>query len=58
MNRAATLKPASIHDEKGRTHGLSLIFFLLERSKLTLLAIPTVFAAIVWAIGVGLWSAT
>jgi sphingolipid C9-methyltransferase len=39
--------PASHNNERGRTHGLSLIFWLLEQNLLTLLAIPTVFAVIV-----------
>ncbi len=38
------------NEERGRSHGLSLIFWLLEQRVWTLLAIPTCFAAILtWA---------
>ena len=40
-------KPASRHAERGATHGLSFIFFLLEQHTLTLLAIPFAIAGIV-----------
>lgn len=39
-------RPASQHDERGRTHGLSFVFWLLEQRVITLLAIPTVIAAV------------
>jgi hypothetical protein len=39
--------PASQNNERGRTHGLSFIFWLLEQNLLTLLAIPTACAVIV-----------
>ncbi len=60
----ASLRRASQHDEHGRGHGLSFIFWLLEQSKLTLLAAPTVVAAIVtllahggWGVFLGAWLA-
>jgi sphingolipid C9-methyltransferase len=40
-------RPASRDDETGRTHGLPFIFWLLEQRWITLLAVPTAFAAIV-----------
>ena len=46
MNQPAPFKPASVHNEKGSTHGLGFIFFLLEQHLLLLLAVPTVVAAI------------
>jgi sphingolipid C9-methyltransferase len=36
--------PASVHEETGRGHGLSFIFWLLEQSRWTLFAVPTVVA--------------
>src|SRR5687767_9645113 len=42
-----TRGPASAHAEKGRTHGLSLIFWALEQGRPTLLGIPTLFASLV-----------
>jgi cyclopropane fatty-acyl-phospholipid synthase-like methyltransferase len=45
--------PASWHSERGRSHGLPLIFLLLEQSRLTLLAIPTAMAALVTALARG-----
>jgi sphingolipid C9-methyltransferase len=39
-------EPAPLDDEKGRTHGLSLIFWLLEQRLLTLLGIPTAIAGL------------
>jgi len=41
---------ASGVEEGGRTHGMPFIFWLLEQSALTLLAIPTVIAAIITAL--------
>src|SRR5262245_11728216 len=38
---------ASENTEQGRGHGIGFILWLLEQSRLTLLAIPTVIAAIV-----------
>jgi cyclopropane fatty-acyl-phospholipid synthase-like methyltransferase len=50
-------RPASQHQERGRTHGLSFIFWLLEQHVLVLLAIPTVIAAVVTlAARGGLWT--
>lgn len=47
--------PASRHQEKGRTHGMPFIFWLMEQSKFTLVLIPTVIAALVMALtGLGL----
>jgi cyclopropane fatty-acyl-phospholipid synthase-like methyltransferase len=43
------------NNERGRSHGLSLILYLLERSRWTLLAIPTVIAALVTALAGGHW---
>jgi cyclopropane fatty-acyl-phospholipid synthase-like methyltransferase len=39
--------PASQHNERGRTHGLSFIFWLLEQNIWVLLAIPTAVAVLV-----------
>jgi cyclopropane fatty-acyl-phospholipid synthase-like methyltransferase len=52
LSRAARLraKPASQHNETGRTHGMPFIFWLLEQSKVALVAVPTVTAAL--ALGV------
>jgi cyclopropane fatty-acyl-phospholipid synthase-like methyltransferase len=52
LSRAEKLraKPASQHSETGRSHGLPFIFWLLEQSKFTLLAAPTIVAAL--ALGV------
>ena len=47
---------ASEHSEKGGTYGLTLIFYILEKSKLLLLAIPTVAALLAWA-ATGTWIA-
>ncbi len=47
---------ASEHSEKGGTYGLTLIFYILEKSKLILLAIPTVAALLAWA-ATGTWIA-
>ncbi|HMJ11704.1 MAG TPA: cyclopropane-fatty-acyl-phospholipid synthase family protein [Polyangiaceae bacterium] len=44
---------ASRHDEKGRSHWLSLLFWLLEQRWPTLLAIPSVVAVIVTLIANG-----
>ncbi len=44
------LGPSNSGTEQGRTHGLPFIFWLLEQNLLVLLAIPTVFAAIVTAL--------
>ncbi len=40
-------RTAASHDETGRSHWLSVIFWLLEQSWTTLLAIPTALAALV-----------
>jgi len=45
-NPTTMLRRASQHSEKGRGHGMSFIFWLLEQSKLLLLAVPTVIAAL------------
>jgi sphingolipid C9-methyltransferase len=52
LSRAAQLRarPASQHNETGRTHGMPFIFWLLEQSKLLLVATPTLIAAL--ALGV------
>jgi len=48
-------KPASQHNELGRTHGMPFIFWLLEQSGALLLAAPTVVAALALALsGFGL----
>ena len=55
MNDSNSFKLASSHHEKGSTHGLSLIFFLLEQNLAVLLALPTLVAAIavlIWGGGV------
>src|SRR5687768_14404992 len=41
--------PASQNNERGRTHGLSFIFWLLEQNILVLLAFPTLAALVVGA---------
>src|SRR5450432_4681296 len=48
LSRAAQLraKPASQHNETGRTHGMPFIFWLLEQSKVLLVATPTVIAGL------------
>jgi len=38
------------HSEKGRTHGLPFIFWLLEQNLLVLFAVPTIFATLVTAL--------
>ncbi len=43
----STERPASEHDERGRTNILPFIFWLMEQSALLLLAVPTVIAALV-----------
>ncbi len=48
-------RPASVHSVTGRTHGLEFIFWLLERSVFTLLAIPTVIAGLAFLIIPGGW---
>jgi cyclopropane fatty-acyl-phospholipid synthase-like methyltransferase len=51
------VRPASQHQERGRTHGLALVFWLLEQHVLVLLAIPTAIAAVVTlAARGGLWT--
>ena len=47
---ASAPRPASQHDEKGRTHGLPFVFWLLEQSRLTLLGIPTAIAGLCTAL--------
>ncbi len=44
---AQAAKPASKHDERGRTHGLPFILWLLEQRLWVLLAIPSIIAAVV-----------
>jgi cyclopropane fatty-acyl-phospholipid synthase-like methyltransferase len=39
--------PASRHTERGRTHGMPFIFWLMEQSLLLLLLVPTVVAGVV-----------
>ncbi|MGD8859089.1 MAG: cyclopropane-fatty-acyl-phospholipid synthase family protein [Myxococcales bacterium] len=56
-NQTAPAQSASKHEERGRTHGLPFIFWLMEQSKLTLLLFPTVVAAIAAAIADGSWLA-
>ncbi len=46
---------ASNHSEKGATHGLGLIFYLLEQRLAVLLAIPTVIALSVTVLLGGTW---
>jgi cyclopropane fatty-acyl-phospholipid synthase-like methyltransferase len=49
---------ASEHDERGGTHGLALIFFLLEQRKLTLALVPVLVAGVLTAAiggGSGTW---
>ncbi|HKU38634.1 MAG TPA: cyclopropane-fatty-acyl-phospholipid synthase family protein, partial [Polyangiales bacterium] len=48
-------QPASVHDEVGRGHGLSFIFWLLEQSRWVLVAIPTAVAAAVTYLSHGHW---
>jgi hypothetical protein len=42
--------PASNHNERGRTHGLSVIFWALEQNIWVLLSLPTVVALVVGAL--------
>jgi len=46
---------ASNHSEKGATHGLPLIFWLLEQRLVTLLAIPTIIAVLATLALGGAW---
>src|SRR5690348_9996688 len=55
VHPATILRRASQHAEKGRGHGLSFIFWLLEQSRWVLLAIPTLFATVVTLIVRGDW---
>jgi len=55
-------RKASQHNEKGGTHGLTLIFYILEKSFLFLLAIPTIIALAItlavdgpWWLGIIVW---
>ena len=41
--------PASQNNERGRTHGLPFIFWVLEQNLLALLLVPTLVALIVGA---------
>ena len=50
-----TGKVASQNNEKGRTHGLPLIFWLMEQPVGLLLAGPTVIAALVMLLSGGGW---
>jgi len=52
LSRAARLrqKPASQHNETGRTHGMPFIFWLLEQNGALLLAAPTAVAALALAL--------
>eukprot|EP00941_MAST-03F_sp_MAST-3F-sp1_P004209 g4209.t1 len=43
----SSVHPASVHNEKGGTHGLTFILFLIEQPFIVLLSIPTVFAWVV-----------
>jgi sphingolipid C9-methyltransferase len=52
------LNPSSAHgtdDERGRTHGLPFIFWLLEQNVMTLLAAPTLVAALATLLLKGDW---
>jgi cyclopropane fatty-acyl-phospholipid synthase-like methyltransferase len=51
------VQPASVHQETGRTNGLSFIFWLLEQSRWTLLAVPTIVAALTTYLTHGGWIA-
>jgi len=52
LSRAAQLrqKPASQHNETGRTHGMPFIFWLLEQNGVLLVAAPTAIAGLVFAL--------
>ncbi len=57
-------KPASRHREKGRSHGLPFILWLLEQPLLLLLTVPTIVATVAmllsgagWPVFVGTWFA-
>lgn len=52
---ATTPTASTEFNETGRTHALPFIFWLLEQHVVTLLAIPTVFAALVQLITRGPW---
>lgn len=54
----AVPKVASQHDERGRGHGLSFIFWLLEQPVWLLLCVPTSLSALVlWRSGMNWWFA-
>ncbi len=52
---ATTQTATTEFNETGRTHGLSLIYWLLEQHIVVLLAIPTVIAAIATLVAGGTW---
>jgi len=64
LDRVPAAHTASQHDERGRTNILPFIFWVMEQSRLTLLLVPTVIAAVVtlatlggWPVFVGTWVA-
>ena len=58
LSRAAQLRarPASQHDQTGRTHGMPFIFWLLEQNGALLLSVPTVVAGLAFALSGFGWS--
>ncbi len=48
-------KPASYNTERGRTHGLPFILWLLEQRWWVLLSVPTLAAALAWVLSGGSW---
>src|SRR5690606_30227831 len=62
--RVLSSKPASVHSERGRSHGLPFILWLMEQSIWLILAVPTVIAAVAmlisgagWPVFVATWFA-
>lgn len=53
----STTAPSSVHQERGRSNGLPFLFWLLERSRFSLVMIPTVFAVLVYGITRLWWAA-
>jgi cyclopropane fatty-acyl-phospholipid synthase-like methyltransferase len=45
---STAMNPASVHNERGRSHGMSFIFWLLEQNLWLLLLVPTVVAGVAW----------
>ena len=55
MNQVPAMKLASQHAEKGRTNILPFIFWVMEQSRISLILVPTIIAAIAMWLSVGGW---